>query len=153
MWKIYVCLVCFAHFTMLKMVCVLIVQLLIHVMNGAPEQTIDRKSEGDNKSERKRWRSMAVIMSMSWVTMEVSGCDDDAACNWRQRWIKLTLIVGSHDRRSLQLYPKMYYYASPTPRSKTKLPLKKQKQKQQQQQKKIKNRAERLHTSATFWNV
>ena len=34
---------------MLKMVCVLIVQLLIHVMNGAPEQTIDRKSEGDNK--------------------------------------------------------------------------------------------------------
>ena len=26
----------------------------VQVMNGAPEQTIDRKSEGDNKSERKR---------------------------------------------------------------------------------------------------
>ena len=35
---------------MLKMVCVLIVQLPIHVMNGEPEQTIHRKSEGDNKS-------------------------------------------------------------------------------------------------------
>jgi len=65
------------------MVCVLIVQLPIQVMNGAPEQTIHKKSEGDNKSERKRWRSMAVIMSMSGVTMEVSGCNDDVACNWR----------------------------------------------------------------------
>ena len=78
-----ICLVWFPDFTMLKMVCVLIVQLPIHVMKRAPEQTIHRKSEGDNKSERKRWRSMAVIMSMSGVTMEVSGCDDDVACNWR----------------------------------------------------------------------
>ena len=30
--------------------------------------------------------------------------------------------VGSHDRRSLQLFPKMYYYLSP--RSETTLPLK-----------------------------
>ena len=33
------------------MVCVLIVQLPIHVMNGAPKQTIHRKSEGDNKTD------------------------------------------------------------------------------------------------------
>jgi len=79
---------------MLKMVCVLIVQLPIHVMNGAPEQTIHRKSEGDNKSERKRWRSMAVIMSMSGVMMEESGCDDNFACNWPYKWIKLTLKVS-----------------------------------------------------------
>ena len=54
MFKIYVCLVWFPYCMMLKMMCVLIVQLPIQVMNGAPEQTIDRKSEGDNKSERKR---------------------------------------------------------------------------------------------------
>ena len=71
----------FPDFTMLKMVCVLIVQLPIHVMNRAPKQTIHKKSEGDNKSERKRWWSMEVIMSMSGVTMEVSGCDDNVACN------------------------------------------------------------------------
>ncbi len=35
-----------------------------------------------------------------------------------------SLMVGSHDRRSLQLFPKMYYYASPTLRSETTLPLK-----------------------------
>jgi len=93
-------------------------------MNGAPEQTIHRKSEGDNKSERKRWRSMAVIMSMSGVTMEVSGCDDYVAWNWRWKWVKLTLIVGSHDRRSWNFPTKMYYYASPTLKSETKLPFK-----------------------------
>ena len=49
-----ICLVWFPDFTMLKMVCVLVVQLPIHVMNRAPEETIHRKSEGDNKSERKR---------------------------------------------------------------------------------------------------
>ena len=38
MLKIYVCLVWFPDFTMLKMVCVLIVQLPIHVMNRAPEE-------------------------------------------------------------------------------------------------------------------
>ena len=54
MLKIYVCLVWFPDFTMLKMVCVLIVQLPIHVMNRAPEQTIHKKSEGDNKGERNR---------------------------------------------------------------------------------------------------
>ena len=54
MLKIYVCLVWFPDFTMLKMVCVLTVQLPIHVMKRAPEQTIHRKSEGDNKCERKR---------------------------------------------------------------------------------------------------
>ena len=54
MLKIYVCLVRFPDFTMLKKVCVLIVQLPIHVLNRAPEQTIHRKSEGDNKIERKR---------------------------------------------------------------------------------------------------
>ena len=36
---------------MLKMVPVFIVQLPIHVMKRAPEQTIHRKSEGDNKSD------------------------------------------------------------------------------------------------------
>ena len=36
------------------------------------------------------------------------------------------LIVGSHGGRSLQLFPKMYYYASSTLRSETTLPLKKQ---------------------------
>ena len=41
-------------FVMLKMVCVLIVQLPIHVVNRAPEETINRKSGGGNKSERKR---------------------------------------------------------------------------------------------------
>ena len=75
MLKIYVGLVWFPDFTMLKMVRVLIVQLLIHVMKRAPEQTIHRNSEGDNKSERKRWRSMAVIMSMSGVTMEYRWAD------------------------------------------------------------------------------
>ena len=44
---------------------VLTVQFPVHVMNRAPEQTIHRMSEVDNKTERKRWRSMAVIMSMS----------------------------------------------------------------------------------------
>ena len=34
------------------------------------------------------------------------------------------LIVGSHGGRSLQLFPKMYYYASSTLRSETTLPLK-----------------------------
>ena len=68
---------------MLKMVRVLIVQLPIHVMKRAPEETIHRKTEGDNKSEKKRWWSMAVIMSMSGVTMEVSECDDNVACNSR----------------------------------------------------------------------
>ena len=77
------CLVWLPDFTMLKIVCVLIVQLPIHVMNRAPEQTIHRKSEDVNKSERKRWRSVAMIMSMSGVTMEVSGCDDNVTWNWR----------------------------------------------------------------------
>ena len=54
MLKIYVCLVWFPDFTMLKMVRVLIVQLPIHVMKRSPKQTIHRKSEVDNKSERKR---------------------------------------------------------------------------------------------------
>ena len=36
------------------------------------------------------------------------------------------LMVGSHDRRSLQLFPKMYYYASSTRRSETTLPLENQ---------------------------
>ena len=35
------------------------------------------------------------------------------------------LMVGTHDRRCLQLFPEMYYYASPTLRSETTLPLKK----------------------------
>ena len=36
-----------------------------------------------------------------------------------------TLLVGSHNHRSLQLVPKMHYYLSPTLRSETVLPLKK----------------------------
>ena len=79
------------------MVCVLVVQLPIHVMNRKPEETIHRKSEGDNKSERKRWRSMEVIMSMCGVKMEVSGCDSNVECNWRCKWIKLTLMVSERD--------------------------------------------------------
>ena len=54
MLKIYVCLVWSPDFTMLKIVHVLIVKLPIDVMKRAPEQTIHRKREGDNKSERKR---------------------------------------------------------------------------------------------------
>ena len=59
---------------MQKMMCVLMVQMPIHLMNKAPEDTINRASRGDNKSERKRF-SMEVIMSMRGVTMEVSGCE------------------------------------------------------------------------------
>ena len=33
-------------------------------------------------------------------------------------WV-VSLMVRSHDRRSLQIFPKMYYYASPTLRSET----------------------------------
>ena len=66
---------------MQKMMCVLMVQLPIHLMNKAPENTINRTSRGDNKSEQKRWISMEVIMSMSGVTMEVSGCDNNVECN------------------------------------------------------------------------
>ena len=36
-----------------------------------------------------------------------------------------TLMIGSQDRRSLQLFSKTYYYASPTLRSETTLRLKK----------------------------
>ena len=36
---------------MLTMVRILIVQLPIHVIKRTPEQTIHRKSEGDNKSD------------------------------------------------------------------------------------------------------
>ena len=40
-------------------------------------------------------------------------------------WIaQCTVMLGSHDRRSQQLFPKMYYYASPTVRWETTLPLK-----------------------------
>ena len=49
-----VCLVQLPVLVMLKMVCVLIVQLSIHVMKRAPEETINRKSGDDNKTERKR---------------------------------------------------------------------------------------------------
>ena len=70
-----ICLVWFPDFTMLNMVWVLIVHLPILVMK--------RAQWSGSKSERKRWRSMAVIMSMSGVTIEVSGCDDNVACNWR----------------------------------------------------------------------
>ena len=72
---------------MLKMVRVLIVQLPIHVMKRAPEQTIHRKTEGDNKSERKSWRSMAVIISMSGVTMEY-------------RWADVTITLHETDDTS-----------------------------------------------------
>ena len=43
------CLVWFPVLVILKMVCVLTVWLLIHVMNRAPEEKINRKSAGDNK--------------------------------------------------------------------------------------------------------
>ena len=33
-------------------------------------------------------------MSMTGVTMEVSECDDNVACSWRYRWIKLALKVS-----------------------------------------------------------
>ena len=39
---------------MQKMMCVLMVQLPIPLMNKAPEDTINRTNRGDNKSERKR---------------------------------------------------------------------------------------------------
>ena len=119
--------------------------------------------------------------------VQVSGCDDNVAWNWRYKWIKLTLIVGSHDRRNLQLFPKMYYYGSPTHKSETTLPLKTTARMLKttisrnrwsifhqsctlmslhlfsltaprrvanicDSVEKIENRAERLHTSETFWN-
>ena len=69
--------------------------------------------------------------------------------------------MGSHDSRGLQLYPKMYYYSSPTLRSETTLPLKNSKKTKTKQTKKqtknvcdsvktIENRAERLHNSANL---
>ena len=39
---------------MQKMMCVLMVQLPIYLMNKAPEDTINRTSRGDSKSERKK---------------------------------------------------------------------------------------------------
>ena len=36
-------------------------------------------------------------MSMCEVPMEVSGCDNNVECNWRYRWIKLTLKVSERD--------------------------------------------------------
>ena len=57
-----------------------------------------------------------------------------AQAGWMHK-CHVIVMVGSHDRRSLQLSSKMYYYASPTLRSETTLPLKnKTKQKQQQKQ-------------------
>ena len=41
-----------------------------------------------------------------------------------KRRVGMRFMVGSHDYRSLQLFPKMYYYASPTLRSETTLQLK-----------------------------
>ena len=54
-------------------------------------------SGGDNKSEQKKWWSMEVIMSMGGVPMEVSGCDNNVECNWRYKWIKLTLKASERD--------------------------------------------------------
>ena len=55
MWKTYISVLSGSEILRCsKMVRVLIVPLPIHVMKRAPEQTIHRKSEGDNKSERKR---------------------------------------------------------------------------------------------------
>ena len=104
---------------------------------------------------------------------------------WTLYW---SLMVGSHDRRSLQLFPKMYYYASPTLRSETTLPLKDHSTYVKittpcnrwfffsidpvpschyilfslttprrvwnfcDSVKRIENRAEKLHTYATFWS-
>ena len=101
---------------------------------------------------------------------------------------KVTVIVGLHDRRSLQLFPKLYYYASPTLRSETTLPLKDHSTYVKittpcnrwfffsidpvpschyilfslttprrvwnfcDSVKRIENRAEKLHTYATFWS-
>ena len=44
----------FPVLVMLKTMFVLTVQLPIHVMKSAPVETINRKSGGDNKGERKR---------------------------------------------------------------------------------------------------
>ena len=54
-------------------------------------------SGGDNKSERNKWWSVEVIMSMCGVPMEVSGCDNNVECNWRYKWIKLTPEVSERD--------------------------------------------------------
>jgi len=62
-----------------------------------PRTGVFNGSGGDNKNERKKWRSMEVIMSMCGVPMEVSGCDDNVECNWQYRWIKLTLKVSERD--------------------------------------------------------
>ena len=52
---------------------------------------------GDNKSHRKKWWSVEVIMSMCGVPMEVSGCENNVECNWRYKWIKLTLKVSERN--------------------------------------------------------
>ena len=62
-----------------------------------PRTGVFNGSGGDNKNERKKWRSMEVIMSMCGVPMEVSGCEDNVECNWQYRWIKLTLKVSERD--------------------------------------------------------
>ena len=54
-------------------------------------------SGGDNKSERKKWWSMEVIMSMCGVPVEVSGCYNNIELNWRYKWIKLTLKASERD--------------------------------------------------------
>ena len=54
-------------------------------------------SGGVNKSERKKWWPMEVIMSMSGVLMEMSGCENNVECNWQYNWIKQTFRVSERD--------------------------------------------------------
>ena len=55
---------------MQKMMCVLMVQLPIHLMNKAPEDTINRTSRGDNKEKISasdnfdEWMWMQVTMGL-----------------------------------------------------------------------------------------
>ena len=36
-------------------------------------------------------------VTASWFFVEVSGCDSNVECNWRYKWIKLTLKVSERD--------------------------------------------------------
>ena len=43
---------------------------------------------------------MEVIMPMSGVPMDVSGCESNVECNWRYKWIKkLTFKVSERDKK------------------------------------------------------
>ena len=69
---------------------------LYHARTG-PARACSVGVEVTIKVKRKKWWRMAVIMSMNGVPIEVSGCDSNFECNWRYKWIKLTVKVNERD--------------------------------------------------------